>query len=223
MKWISGLTCFVRTVAQTTDKEYNIQRASRPPFSPFFCQGRPSTNNLPSLGHAIQWRNRFDAHRRNTRYCSDSTSARHRAMFGPSPVRRLHEDSIFTNFGSHGVVIAAASHSEYWRSEVTWEYGIRATRSRLARYWLERVVVRRCMSSWMSVAVMKPPVARCWDPDLNRYKEQCWKSTGMRSWPSSWHSKQRTCGILSYSMLSSLINSSFEFRWWSDLFSLPHT
>ena len=32
--------------------------------------------------------------------------------------------------------------------------------SRLSKCWLERVVIRRCMSSWMSVAVMNPPVAR---------------------------------------------------------------
>ena len=32
--------------------------------------------------------------------------------------------------------------------------------SRLARYWLEMVVIHRCMSSWISVAVMKPPVDR---------------------------------------------------------------
>ena len=32
--------------------------------------------------------------------------------------------------------------------------------SRLTRYCLERVVVRLCMSSWMCVAVIKPPVAR---------------------------------------------------------------
>ena len=34
------------------------------------------------------------------------------------------------------------------------------SRSCLTRYWSERVVIRRCISSWMSVAVMKPPVAR---------------------------------------------------------------
>jgi hypothetical protein len=45
----------------------------------------PTTINHPSCGHVIQWlRNRFDSHKRDTRYCSDPTTARHRAMFGPS-------------------------------------------------------------------------------------------------------------------------------------------
>ena len=96
-----------------------------------------------------------------------------------------------------------------WSPSTTW------------RYRSERVFICRCMSSWISVAEMKPPVARktvnthvvlflpiCWHPDV---WNKCWKHIWARWWPSSWHSKQRICEIPQLSgMLSSLINSSIR-------------
>jgi hypothetical protein len=63
------------------------------------------------VSHVIQWwRNQFDSHRRNTRYCSDSTTARHRAMFGPSSALTrgylYAAASPMSIFGSLGVVTA---------------------------------------------------------------------------------------------------------------------
>ena len=64
-----------------------------------------------------------------------------------------------------------------WSPSTTW------------RYRSERVFICRCMSSWISVAEMKPPVARktvnthvvlflpiFWHPDLNRCMEQMLKA-----------------------------------------------
>ena len=62
------------------------------------------------------------------------------------------------------------------------------------------VVIRRCMSSWISVAAMKPQVVRTIGNThvvlflrLLGYCIDIW--TNAWSWRSSWYSKQWTCGI----------------------------
>ena len=103
-------------------------------------------NSLPydfkrsSWGHVIQWTNRFDPYRRNTRHCSDSTTARHRAMFGPSQLGAYTRVSLRSSNtyvylwksrgGQCGIqdVSCLLLIRGNWRGKDTWEYGIWAAR-----------------------------------------------------------------------------------------------
>ena len=107
----------------------------------FLHQVLHTTINLSSRSHHdIQWRNRFDSHRRYTRHCSNSTTARHRAMFGPSQLCTYARVSVCSSntyvhlrksrdgqCGSQdiGCVLLIGG---YWRSKDTWQYGVRAAR-----------------------------------------------------------------------------------------------
>ena len=123
---------------------FNMPQASRLPFSQSFSHPSSrtlTTITLSSWGHVIEWwRNRFDSHRWNTRCCSDSTTARHRAMFDPSQLSSYTRISLRSSNsyvylrksrgGQRGIQDIGCLHliQGYWRSKDTREYGIRAAR-----------------------------------------------------------------------------------------------
>ena len=116
--------------------QYIVRTMTRP-----FSRSKPTPyinkSNVSSRGHVIRrWRNRFNSNGWDTKYCSDLTTARNRAMLDPCELgdyTRISLRCISTHVnirkprGSQRWIEGIACLlfiRRYRRSRGTWEYGI---------------------------------------------------------------------------------------------------